>query len=603
MGSLYFGIPLLLMSPLTFLARPSRWLWTLHRHRGTLSAAPNFAYELCVNKITDAEIEGLDLSSWRMALNGAEPVSPEAVRRFLDRFAPYGFNPGVMSPVYGLAENSLAVSFPPLGRPPLIDVIDREVFQRTGEAVPVPADDARPVFRFVSCGFPIPGHEIRIVDEGGHEVGERQEGRLEFKGPSASDGYFKNPEATAELVHGEWRDSGDRAYVAGGEVYITGRVKDIIIRGGRNLYPHELEGAVGEVPGIRKGCVAVFGSPDPKTGTERLVVMAETRERDAGALDRLRQAVQDVTVDLLGTPADVVALVPPHAVPKTSSGKVRRSSAREFYESGRIARGGGALGWQLARLALTGLRSQLARRIRSLGEILYATRAYGSLLLLAGPAWLMVVLTPGPVARRRRVARRIGRILFAGAGIPLRLEGAGNLTTGGPRIVASNHASYLDGLVLATLLPPDFAYVVKRELEGNFIPRIFLRRLGTLFVERFDTAQSAGETRKALEALQAGDSLVIFPEGTFRRYPGLLPFRMGTFAVAVDGGVPVVPLTIRGTRSILHGDEILIRRGSVTLTAAPPIHPEGTGWHAGIQLRDQVRKAILERYGEPDLTE
>jgi len=601
MGSLYFGVPLVLMSPLTFLARPSRWLEAIHRHRGTLSAAPNFAYELCINKIPDEEIQGLDLSSWRMALNGAEPVSPEAVRRFVERFTSYGFNPGALSPVYGLAESSLAVAFPPLGRPPLIDVVEREAFQRGGEAVPVAADDPH-ALRFVSCGFPLSGHEVRIVDDGGREVEERREGRLEFKGPSVTSGYFKNPEATAKLVHGDWRDSGDRAYIAAGEVYITGRVKDIIIRGGRNLYPHELEGAVGEVPGIRKGCVAVFGSPDPKTGTERLVVMAETRERDGTALETLRQAVQDVTIDLLGAPADVVALVPPHGVPKTSSGKIRRSSARELYESGKVERGGGALGWQIARLALTGLRAQVLRRVRSLGAGLYAVRAYGFLALLAGPGWLAVVLAPG-LARRRRVARFMGRLLFAGAGIPLRLEGAGNLKTNGPRIVASNHSSYLDGMVLTALLPPEVSFVVKRELEGNFISGVFLRRLGALFVERFDAAQSAGETRKAQDAIESGESLAIFPEGTFRRYPGLLPFRMGTFAVAVDAGVPIVPVVIRGTRSILRGGEMLIRRGKVTVTVAPPIHPEGTGWHAGIQLRDQVRRAILERYGEPDLTE
>ena len=347
MGALYFGVPLVLMSPLAFLARPSRWLWAIHRHRGTLSAAPNFAYELCINKIPEEEIEGLDLSSWRMALNGAEPVSPEALRRFIERFETYGFRPGSFSPVYGLAENSLAVAFPPLGRPPLIDAVEREPFQRSGSAVPAAADDPG-ALRFVSCGTPLVDHEIRIVDDAGREVGERQEGRLEFKGPSATSGYFRNPEATAKLVHGDWRDSGDRAYIAGGEVYITGRVKDIIIRAGRNLYPQELEGAVGEVPGIRKGCVAVFGSPDPATGTERLVVMAETRERDDAALETIRQAVQEVTVDLLGTPAEVVALVPPHGVPKTSSGKIRRSSAREVFESGRSGRGGASLGLQIA---------------------------------------------------------------------------------------------------------------------------------------------------------------------------------------------------------------------------------------------------------------
>jgi 1-acyl-sn-glycerol-3-phosphate acyltransferase len=199
----------------------------------------------------------------------------------------------------------------------------------------------------------------------------------------------------------------------------------------------------------------------------------------------------------------------------------------------------------------------------------------------------------------------VGRILFAGAGIPLHLEGAENLKTGGPRIVASNHASYLDGMVLAALLPPDISFVVKRELEGNFISGTFLRRLGTLFVERFDTAQSAGETRKALDAIAAGESLAIFPEGTFRRYPGLLPFRMGTFAVAVDAGVPVVPVVIRGTRSILRGGEWLIRRGKVTVTVCPPVHPiarlgaqghPGAVWRAGFDgVTGRYHAEILSR--------
>jgi 1-acyl-sn-glycerol-3-phosphate acyltransferase len=599
MGALYFGVPLVLMSPLAFLARPSRWLWAIHRHRGTLSAAPNFAYELCINKIQDDEIAGLDLSTWRMALNGAEPVAPETLRRFAERFVPHGFRPGAFSPVYGLAESSLAVAFPPLDRPPVIDAVERDAFQRSGRAVPTAVDDPQ-ALRFVSCGFPLVGHEVRVVDDGGRELGDRQEGRLEFKGPSASSGYFRNPEATARLVHGDWRDSGDRAYLASGELYITGRVKDIIIRAGRNLYPQELEAAVGEVPGVRKGCVAVFGSPDPATGTERLVVMAETRERGEAALDAIRQAVQDVAVDLLGTPAEVVALVPPHGVPKTSSGKIRRSSAREVFESGRSGRGGATLWLQLAHLALSGARLQAVRRLRALGGLLYAGWAYGSMALFLIPFWLAVVLAPG-LQLRRRLARGVGRFLFAWIGIPLRLDGRDNLDVGGPRIVASNHSSYLDGIVLTALLPPEFAFVVKRELEKSFISRIFLRRLGAIFVERFDTAQSAGETRKALDALERGDSLVIFPEGTFRRYPGLLPFRMGTFAVAVDAGVPVVPVAISGTRALLRGGTWLLRHGRVAVAVAPAVRPEGSGWHAGIQLRDQVRAAIRERGGEPDL--
>jgi len=598
MGSLYFGLPLALMSPLTFLARPSRWLWTLHRHRATLSAAPNFAYELCVAKVPDEEIEGLDLSSWRMALNGAEPVSPEAMRRFIERYSRYGFRAGSMSPVYGLAENSLALAFPPLGRPPVVDAVEREPFQRSGRAVPAGPDDPNPL-RFVSCGLPLVGHEIRIVDSAGKEVGERQEGRLEFKGPSATSGYFRNPEATARLIRGEWLDSGDLAYIAGGEVHITGREKDVIIRAGRNLYPHELEGAVAEIPGMRKGCVAVFGSPDPATGTERLVILAETRERGEAELERLRAAVQEVAVDLLGTPADDVVLAPPHTVPKTSSGKIRRSASRELYESGGIGRRGAGLWWQLTRLAASGFRSQLSRRLRTVRDLLYSGWVYLVVAVLALPIWLGVVLLPG-VGLRRRFARGAARLLARLAGIAVRPEGLEHAGSGRPRIVAANHQSYLDGILLTAFLPPDFAYVVKRELEKSFIARVFLRRLGTLFVERFDPAQGVGEARKVLEAVQAGESLVVFPEGTFRRSPGLLPFRMGAFAVAAEAGVPVVPVAIRGSRSVFRGDDLFFRRGEVTITATAPIPPQGSGWTAAVALRDAVRAQLLVRCGEPD---
>ncbi len=599
MAPLYFGMPLILMSPLTFLARPARWLQAIHHHRATLSPAPNFAYELCARKVEDAEIEGLDLSSWRFALNGAEPVSPEAMRRFSERFAPYGFDPRVMAPVYGLAECSLALAFPPLGRGPLVDAVDRETFQRSGRAVPT---DNPQGLRFVSCGLPLSGHEVRIVDESGREVEERQEGRLEFCGPSVTSGYYRNPEATRKLIRGEWIDSGDRAYVAAGEIYITGRVKDIVIRAGRNLYPQELEEAVGEIPGVRKGCVAVFGTSDPATGTERLVILAETRERDAAALEKLREAIQDRAVDLLGGPADEIVLAPPHAVPKTSSGKIRRAASRDLYEQGRIGRRGSSVGWQLARLAGTAARAQAGRWLRSAGDLLYAGWFWTVFVLAALPVWTALALTPG-TARRRRLARWVARVLAFLTGTRLRTEGLSNLSnglSGGPRIVASNHQSYLDAFVLTAVLPPDFGYVVKRELEGNVVARVLLRGLGAVFVERFDPAVGMEETRKAVDAVRGGDSLVIFPEGTFHRAPGLLPFRLGAFVMAAEAGVPVVPVTIRGTRSKMRSGSWFPRRGVVTVTVAPPVQPTGTGWDAARKLRDAVRAEILTRCGEPD---
>ena len=156
MGSLYYACPLVLMSPLAFLARPQRWLWAIHQHHGTISAAPNFAYELCLRRIDDRDIEGLDLSSWQMALNGAEPISPDTVTRFCERFAKYGFRPQTMTPVYGLAESSLGAAFPPPGRGVRIDRIRREPFTRSGQAIPADEDDST-ALRFVSCGRPFPG--------------------------------------------------------------------------------------------------------------------------------------------------------------------------------------------------------------------------------------------------------------------------------------------------------------------------------------------------------------------------------------------------------------------------------------------------------------
>ena len=190
LGCLYYGAPLYAMSPLAFLARPQSWLWAIHRFRGTISAAPNFAFELCLSKINESDIKGLDLSSLRLVGNGAEPVSVDTLRRFIDRFAAYGFRSGAMAPVYGLAENAVAVTLPPPGRPPIIDRVNRAALNTRGIAEPAKPEDSN-AMELVACGQPIPDHEIRIVDDMGRELGERREGRLEFRGPSATSGYFQ----------------------------------------------------------------------------------------------------------------------------------------------------------------------------------------------------------------------------------------------------------------------------------------------------------------------------------------------------------------------------------------------------------------------------
>lgn len=599
LGSLYYACPLVLLSPLTFLMRPERWLWAIHTHRGTFTAAPNFAYELCLRKIEVRDLEGLDLSSWRLALNGAEPITPDTVLRFCERFAPYGFRPEVMTPVYGLAEASLGLAFSPPGRGPVIDRIKRDPFTRSDRAVPADENDPS-ALRFVACGQPLPGHEVRIVDATGYEVGERQVGRLEFRGPSTTSGYFRNAEATRRLFHGDWLDSGDLAYIAGGDVYLTGRAKDIIIRAGRNIYPHELEEAIGRIPGIRTGCVAVFGSPDPTSGTERLVVLAETRERNAAALERLRGQVDASVMDLLGTPADEVVLAPPSTVLKTSSGKIRRAASRERYERGDVGGHPRAVWRQLLRVAWGGIVPQARRHLAGGAALLNAAYLWALFGLLAGVTWIGVALLPR-LSWRRAFVHSLARLMLRLFGIPVIVEGRAHLPRNQAYVLVANHASYLDALILAAVLPSDLTFVAKRELAEQVFSRILFQRLGTLFVERFDLQRGVEDTGRLLQAVRQGDSLVFFPEGTFGRMPGLRPFRMGAFVVAAQAGAPVVPLALSGTRSILRADQWFPRRGIVRISIGTPKLPQGTDWTAAIALRDATRGQILQACGEPDV--
>ena len=602
LGSLCLSVPVVVMSPLAFLVRPERWLWAIHHHRATLSGAPNFAFELCLRNIEDAAIEGVDLSSLRMVANGAEAVSPDTVRRFTARFGAYGLRAEAMAPVYGLAESSVGLAFPPLGRAPVIDRIERRALSDRGEAAPAPSGDdavAPDTIEFIACGRPLPGHEIRIVDASGRELGERREGRLQFRGPSATAGYFRNPAGTAALFDGEWLQSGDLAYIAGGDIFITGRSKDIIIRAGRNLYPHEIEATVGAIAGVRKGCVAAFGRSDPVTGTERLIVLAETREEDERARERLRARIAEAVADLVEAAPDEVVLAPPRTVPKTSSGKIRRAAAAEMYAAGALDRPPRAPWIQVVRLAL----SAFGRRTRRLGPAIAAWgyAVYWWALVCAFAPLLFGLVVVLPRARWRWAAmRRCARLFLGLAGIRTRVEGG--LPSHAALLVA-NHSSYVDGLVLAAALPRSVAFVAKKELAGQPLVATFLRRLGVVFVERFRPEAGVEDVETLVAAARAKAPLLFFPEGTLTRMPGLLAFRLGAFVTAAQADVPVVPVTVCGTRSVLRGGQWFPRRAPVSVAFGAPIAPEGDDFAAAVRLREAARASILAGCGEPDLAE
>ena len=596
LGSLYFGLPLVVMSPLRFLAHPVRWLQAIHKYRGTITAAPNFGYELARSRSTDAELAGLDLRSLRIAANGAEAVLAATLRGFHERFAPFGLRPGTVRPVYGLAESSVGLAFPPQDREAPVDRIRRAPFLASGAAVPAAADEADAV-EFVACGQPIPGHEIRVVDTAGREVPDRQEGAIQFRGPSSTQGYFRNPTATAALLDGTWLRTGDRGYLWNGDIVITGRAKDIIIRAGRNLYPAEIEAAVGAVPGIRRGCVAVFGAARTAKGTESLVVMAETRATDARAREALIKAATAAVVTVIGEPPDDVRLVPPHAVLKTSSGKIRRAANRERYERGDDL---GARGvWlQFARLGATSARAAVARRVRAVGAVLYAAWWWTALAAVALFTWPVVTVALSRPFNRRYV-RAAARVFLALVGA--RVTRTGGAVPDGGLVLAANHTSYFDVVALIAALPSDVVFVAKNTFERSALTGPFLRHLGTVFVERFDVQRGVADAAAIRDAVKAGARVVFFPEGTFTRMPGLLPFRSGAFATAAEAGVPVLPVAVRGVRTFLRAHSWFPRHARLTVAVGEAVRPEGNAWQAMVHLRDATRAQLLELSGEPDL--
>ncbi len=599
LGSLYQGIPLVLMSPLAFLHRPLDWLWAIHRHGGTLSAAPNFGFELCLRHAQEGELTGLDLAGLRYLANGAEPVNAGTLRRFAECFARYGLDPGALAPVYGLAECSVGLALPPSGRGVTVDRVQRDPLLRRGTAAaasPAQTD----VLEIVACGHALAGHQIRIVDVAGRELPERRVGRLQFRGPSATRGYLANPEANAGLLDGDWLNSGDQAYLAAGDVYIAGRDKDLIIRAGRNLYPYDLEQAIGAIDGVRKGCVAVFGSG--ATGAdERLVVAAETRQHDnANFCEALRRRIREVAIDLLDVAPDAILLLPPQSVLKTSSGKIRRAAMRTLFEQGQLSRERRPpVWWQMVRLsaltALPLLRSGLWR----FRELVYGSYVWLIGGVLAVPLWLAAAAVPGRRLRATAV-RLLLRLALRLTGLPLVTEGLKRLPAE-PCVLVANHSSYLDALLLTAVLPRPFSFVAKRELAGRVLLRWPLARLGTLFVERFERQRSTEDAARLSRLVQSGTSLVFFPEGTFTRMPGLLPFRMGAFVAAAESGVSLVPVTLSGTRTVLRDGSWLPRRGILKVTFERPLQPTGNGWAAAADLRQRAFAAILARSGEPEL--
>jgi fatty-acyl-CoA synthase len=333
---MFARVDIVIMSPLLFLKRPTAWLDAISRYRGSISFAPNFAYELCLRRVKPSQIAALDLSSWRVAGCGAEPIRPETLTAFADHFAGAGFRAESFLPSYGLAEHSLAVAFSRRGV--RVDAVDAARLVRESRAVPVvDRDGVSTSVRLVGCGRAFPGHELRIVDDDGHPLPERHVGHIVARGPSVMAGYFENSGATAETLRDGWLQTGDLGYLAGGDLFVCGRTKDLIIRHGRKYHPPDLESAIASLPGMRATNVVVFGISNVDEA-DQVVAVLEARASNApdGLVDDVRRRIRETA----GLELDDVVLTPPGTIPRTTSGKVRRTETRVRFQAGTLLTGG-----------------------------------------------------------------------------------------------------------------------------------------------------------------------------------------------------------------------------------------------------------------------
>jgi acyl-CoA synthetase (AMP-forming)/AMP-acid ligase II len=330
--AIYRDTSLTLIGPELFVARPALWLRAISRWRGTVSPAPNFGYALATTRIRDADLEGVDLSSWRLALNGAEAVAPPVLRAFAERFARWGFRREALTPVYGLSEAALAVTFSDIDRPFATRRLDREALARQGRAVDEPEG-----LEIVSVGRPLPGFRLRILDAAGRELPERRVGRLWVAGPSLMDGYLGDPAATAAVLRDGWLDTGDLGFVADGELHLTGRAKDVILLRGRNYAPEPIERALEGVPGARSGCaVAVSWLPEGASGEILGVLVERRRAARPEQIAALPAVCRAAVLRATGLAVDEVVVLPPGTLPRTSSGKLRRAEALRLHLAGEL---------------------------------------------------------------------------------------------------------------------------------------------------------------------------------------------------------------------------------------------------------------------------
>lgn len=563
--SLVFGCPIVLMAPDQFLAKPVRWLKAFSDYRGTHTCAPNFAYAICAHKIDDSELEGLDLSSWDIALNGAEPVIPSTVRAFNERFEPYGFRETSAFPGYGLAEATLAVSVNPIARGLKVLKLDREVLLKDGRVVPGQDEVA-------SCGFLVDNMEVRVVGDEG-PLPEGNQGHIEIRGASVMSGYLGHPPVD------DWLRVGDLGFFWEDELYITGRSKDLIVVGGRNIHPSDLEAEVGRLRGVRAGCVAAVGIESD--GTQKVLILAELRKANPDIQTDIQRAVNKVA----SVPCEV-ALLEPRTLPKTPSGKIRRQESKRRYLAGTLKPPK-----ITAKSLKTAAKAWVGAAPKKIKRGLRGAWCWANLV----NCWLDLTVF-------RRSLRASTKKLFRRLGIKVTVEG--QPYGAGPLVVVSNHASLIDALLMFATWegePLKFA-MAESTTKHPLLKSLAQRQL----VIRRGQGGGVAALEQLRDGLEGGSCVAVFPEGGIEHSSGLRGFAIGAFQACVQSGARLQPVAISGSRQVLPQGEMIADVGEVRISYLPVMEPMPGGFKeaAGLskQVREQIAKCLPEHAFETRLS-
>jgi 1-acyl-sn-glycerol-3-phosphate acyltransferase len=353
---------------------------------------------------------------------------------------------------------------------------------------------------------------------------------------------------------------------------------------------------------VRKGCVVAFGAADPVAGTERLVIVAESRDAAAAAdaRERLAQAITAQVTEMLGLPPNVVEVVAPNVIPKTSSGKLRRDATKQRFLSGELRSDAPPVWLQLAHLGAASITGRIRTALRRAARVAYGCYAIAMFALLLFPAWLYVLLSTSR-KNSARVTTAALRAFLKVAGWRVRVDGREHLRENIPRMLVANHTSYADIVALMAALGTDYHFVAKAEVMSMPFFRTFLRKLGHFSFRREDSRSRLHQAEQIEDALRRGESVFVFPEGTFTAQSGVRPFHLGAFKSAIAAQREIVPIALDGTRRVLRDGTWMPKPGRITITICPPIAPPPSAedWQQIVRLRDSAREIIARFAHEP----